>query len=59
VLGSRTLYHPHVDEQPFTRSLDNVAIPTDVTTVVIRAHDTVHGLGGRAFTLTLSTGSGS
>jgi len=21
VIGTRTLYHPHVDEQPFTRSL--------------------------------------
>ncbi|WP_455196821.1 hypothetical protein, partial [Kaarinaea lacus] len=26
-LGTRTLYHPHVDEQPFTRSLGDVTIP--------------------------------
>lgn len=63
VLARRTLYHPHVDEQPFTRSLDNVHIPADVSTVTIRAHDKVHGLGGSEFTLTLpkagSPGSGS
>lgn len=59
ILGTRTLFHPHVDEQPFTRSLDNVTIPPDVTTVIIRAHDKVHGLGGREFTLTLPTAGGS
>lgn len=26
-LGMRVLFHPHVDEQPFTRSLDGVKIP--------------------------------
>lgn len=43
VLGDRVLYHPHVDEQPFTRSLSGVAIPASVTSVYIEAHDTVHG----------------
>jgi len=46
VLGVRTLYHPHVDEQPFTRSLSGVAIPLGVTTVAVRAYDLVHGAGG-------------
>ncbi len=46
VLGTRTLYHPHVGEQPFTRSLSGVAIPKSVTTVTVRAHDLVHGNGG-------------
>jgi hypothetical protein len=46
VLGSRTLLHPHVGEQPFTRSLSGVAIPAGITQVTIRAHDKVHGLGG-------------
>lgn len=53
VLGTRTLYHPHVDEQPFTRSLSDVAIPADVDRVVIRARDSVHGYSGVTFELTL------
>ena len=47
VLGTRTLYHPHVNEQPFTRSLSGVKIPQGVGTVTIRAHDLVHGYGGK------------
>jgi len=47
VLATRVLQHPHVDEQPFTRELRGVAIPADVTSVRIRAHDRVHGFGGR------------
>lgn len=47
VLGTRTLYHPHVDEQPFTRSLAGVDVPDGVTTVTIESHDKVHGWGGR------------
>jgi len=38
VLGTRTLAHPHVNEQPFTRSLSGVKIPTGVKRVTIRAH---------------------
>ncbi len=51
VLGTRVLYHPHVDEQPFTRSLDGVSLPPEVTTVTVRAHDSRHGLGGRQMSL--------
>ncbi|MCG8336754.1 MAG: hypothetical protein MJE63_19790 [Proteobacteria bacterium] len=47
VLGTRVLYHPHVDEQPFTRSLGNVKIPENINKVIIRAHDSVHGYGGK------------
>ncbi len=43
VLGTRTLVHPHVDEQPFTRGLGGVAIPAGMTTVYVEAHDSVHG----------------
>jgi hypothetical protein len=45
LLGSRILAHPHVDEQPFTRSLTGVAIPDHVAEIVVRVHDSVHGLG--------------
>lgn len=43
VLGQRTLYHPHVNEQPFTRSLSGVSIPASVTQIYIEAHDKEHG----------------
>ncbi len=46
VLAKRVLLHPHVDEQPFTRSLGGVVIPEGLTSVRIRAHDSVHGYGG-------------
>lgn len=43
VLGQRSLAHPHVNEQPFTRSLSGVRIPDGVTSVVVEARDTVTG----------------
>lgn len=42
-LGLRVLHHPHVDEQPFTRSLSGVAIPEGTTQVQIQARDSVGG----------------
>ncbi|MEM0907567.1 MAG: hypothetical protein AAGJ94_09410 [Pseudomonadota bacterium] len=45
LLGTRVLHHPHVNEQPFTRSLTGVAIPPGTTRVVVRAADNVHGEG--------------
>ena len=47
VLGTRTLFHPHVDEQPFTRSLSDVKISESITEVTVRAHDSVHDYGGK------------
>ena len=46
ILGSRVLYHPHVNEQPFTRSLSGVQIPLTIKQVTVRAKDSVHGYGG-------------
>ena len=43
ILGDRVLYHPHVNEQPFTRSLGGVKVPRGISTVYIEAHDKVHG----------------
>jgi len=53
VLGTRTLYHPHVDEQPFTRSLSGVKIPEGINRATIRAHDSVHEYGGQVVTVVL------
>ncbi len=53
VLGTRVLYHPHVDEQPFTRGLGNVSIPAGITSVVVRAWDNVHKAGEETFTVKL------
>jgi hypothetical protein len=47
VLGTRVLLHPHVSEQPFTRSLGGIEIPEGITEAVIRARDSVHGYGGK------------
>lgn len=53
VLGSRVLMHPHVDEQPFRRSLSGVEIPEGITEVELRAHDSQHGLGGTGMSVVL------
>ena len=53
VLGQRVLAHPHVDEQPFTRSQSGIVIPDDLEEVTVRAHDSVHGWGGVEMTLPL------
>ncbi|MEL6565068.1 MAG: hypothetical protein AAFQ59_11555 [Pseudomonadota bacterium] len=42
-LGMRVLFHPHVDEQPFTRSLDGVQIPAGTTQVQVQARDLPDG----------------
>lgn len=47
VVASRELLHPHDNEQPFTRSLQNVQLPQGTTEVEVRAHDSVHGYGGK------------
>jgi len=51
VLGTRTLFHPHEDEQPFTRSLTGVKVPAGVSEVTVRAHDLLHGYGGKSVTV--------
>ncbi|RRD00759.1 hypothetical protein EHS89_05460 [Amphritea balenae] len=49
LLGTRVLHHPHVNEQPFTRSLSGVSVPSGSQSVILRAHDSVHGYGGQEF----------
>jgi hypothetical protein len=47
ILATRVLAHPHVNEQPFTRSLSGVHIAPDIHEVTIRGHDLMHGYGGK------------
>ncbi len=53
VLGSRVLMHPHVAEQPFTRSLSGVDIPEGLKAIAIRAHDKQHGDSPKLFRVSL------
>jgi len=53
ILATRVLHHPHVNEQPFTRSLSNVKIPKGVQKVIIRAHDSVHEYSDKTYEVTL------
>ena len=55
---TRLLLHPHQNEQPFTRSQSNIPIPTEVTTVTVRAHDLVDGFGGQEVMVDLTAVSG-
>lgn len=53
VLGTRVLQHPHVGEQPFTRTLSGIKIPDSVKAVTIQAHDSIHKYGGKALSIKL------
>jgi len=53
ILGDRVLYHPHVNEQPFTRSLARVQIPESLNTVYIEAHDKLHGWAKQRLTINM------
>ena len=55
---TRLLAHPHVDEQPFTRSQSGIVIPENVTQVIVRAHNIVDGFGGQEILVNLEKDSG-
>ena len=50
---TRTLWHPHVNEQPFTRSQGGVRIPDGIKQVTVRAHDKRDGFGGQSKSVVL------
>lgn len=52
-LGVRPLAHPHVNEQPFTRSQCNIVIPAGMTSVMVRAKCNTHGHGGKPLVVQL------
>ncbi len=53
-LGYRELTHPHVEEQPFTRSLSGVTIPDGLDHVFIRPRCTLDGWVGSPARLDLA-----
>ena len=55
---TRLLLHPHVGEQPFTRSKSGLVIPEEIETITVRAHDIVDGFGGQEVIVNLMSPSG-
>lgn len=53
VLGERTLWHDHQNEQPFTRDLFGVNIPAGISKVRVQARDQKHGYGGKSVDVAL------
>lgn len=59
VLGERPLAHPHDNEQPFTRSQCGIKIPSQASTVIVKAKCNVHGYGGKPVVVDLTKTSGN
>lgn len=55
---TRVLFHPHINEQPFTRSLADINIPAEQSTVYVEAHDKKHGWSSQRVKIDLSSSSG-
>lgn len=53
-LGYRELMHPHVNEQPFTRSLSGIVIPDGTREIFVRPHCSVDGWAGETFRIELT-----
>lgn len=53
LLGRRVLLHPHETEQPFTRDLYGVRIPSGVHEVVVRARHKPGGYDGASMRVRL------
>ncbi len=56
VLATRVLDHPHETEQPFTRDLYGVPVPTGVGQIRIRAHFKPGGYGGEELVVVVPRG---
>lgn len=50
---TKSLRHPHVDEQPFTRTQKGLLLPKGIESVTVRAHDKDGGWGGAEITVDL------
>ena len=53
LIGERVLHHPHVKEQPFTRNLLGVSIPSEFSEVTIVAVCSKTGESKKSYTLKL------
>ncbi len=53
-IAIRELIHPHVDEQPLTRSLSGIELPDGATQVGIQVRDTVGGWDSKIRTVNLN-----
>lgn len=53
-IAYRELMHPHVNEQPFTRSLINVMLPDGTREIFIRAHCSEAGWDSEAVRVSLT-----
>ena len=51
VLGDHELAHDHANEQPFTRTQRDLAIPEDVDEVTVEGRDLEYGYGGGTVTI--------
>lgn len=57
-IKKRTLYHPHVNEQPFTRSLSDIQIPESTKIIYVEAHDLNRGWSKNKVRIDLHKSSG-
>lgn len=53
-LGTRILHHPHVEEQPFTRSLRHVMLPDGTRSVFVRVKCSKDGWKDSGFEISLT-----
>jgi len=49
IFVTRILAHPHVDEQPFTRSMCGIVIPKNISKVMVSAKTNKDGYKGRSY----------
>ena len=52
-LGFRELFHPHENEQPFTRSQAGIAVPAGATAVYVRTRCNIDGWSDALFEVPL------
>lgn len=58
VYGEHTLAHDHANEQPFTRTQNDVEIPPGVEEVTVEGRDSEYGFGGATVTVQLPASLG-